>query len=122
MSGPVSARVERVIDGDTFAVRAQIWLDQELLVAVRPKGVNAPELHGSCREEREAAKAARTFLASLLAQGDVLLSEIEEDKYSGRVDAIVTLPDGRDLSEILLSAGVAVPYDGGRRVAFCALQ
>ena len=44
--GPVAATVERVIDGDTIEVKAQIWIDQELRVAVRLAGVDAPERPG----------------------------------------------------------------------------
>lgn len=118
----MTAEVERVIDGDTFDVRAQIWLGQEITVKVRPKGVNAPELKSKCDEERQAAKAARAFLVDLLKDGSVTLSDIEQDKYAGRVDAVVTLADGRDLSATLLKSGLVEPYDGGTRVAFCTLK
>jgi endonuclease YncB( thermonuclease family) len=40
------------------------------------------------------------------------------DKYGGRFDAVVYL-DGQSLGEILLSQGVARPYDGGPKPDWC---
>lgn len=77
---------------------------------MRLKGIDAPELHGGCAREREGAEAARVLLAALLEGGEVMLSDIEADKYGGRVDAVVTLADGRDVGEALLDAGRAAPY------------
>lgn len=63
MEGPIEAEVVRVVDGDTLTVRARIWIGQELTTNVRLSGVNAPELAGSCEEERALAQTARRFLA-----------------------------------------------------------
>jgi endonuclease YncB( thermonuclease family) len=120
LPGPVAARVERVIDGDTFAVRARIWPGLEVQVSVRPRGVDAPELfHPRCAQEREHAKAARAFLDNLIGGKTVILSEIENDKFAGRIDASVTLSDARDLSQVLIKSGLAQPYDGGAHPSFC---
>jgi endonuclease YncB( thermonuclease family) len=120
LPGPVVAHVERVIDGDTFAVRARIWPDLEVQVSVRPRGVDAPELfRPKCAQERKHAKAARAFLDKLIGGKTVILSEIENDKFAGRIDAAVTLSDARDLSQVLLQSGLAQPYDGGTHPSFC---
>ena len=42
LAGPYTATVERVIDGDTLAVRVSMWIGQELRVLVRIRGVDAP--------------------------------------------------------------------------------
>lgn len=69
--GPVSAVVERVVDGDTVDVRAHIWLGQTLTVRVRIDGVDAPETRSDCADERRLAAAARDYLAHrLLNKGD----------------------------------------------------
>ena len=52
----------------------------------------------------------------------VLLEDVREDKYPKRVDAYVITPDGRDLGEALLSAGLARAYDGGQRQSWCVDQ
>src|SRR5690348_9703714 len=61
LAGPVTAIVDRVVDGDTIQVRAQIWLGQSLTVRVRIEGVDAPELEARCPEERRMAEKARDY-------------------------------------------------------------
>ena len=48
LTGPVAAIVERVVDGDTLAVRARVWLGQDIHVLVRIRGIDAPELKANC--------------------------------------------------------------------------
>ncbi len=115
LEGPVPAIVTRVIDGDTIEVRAQIWLEQEILVKVRLAGIDAPELNAVCEEARRTAQQARDLVVQEVGGARVLLVRIRGDKYFGRVVGHVTTPKGEDLSSLLLAAGLAVPYSGGRR-------
>src|SRR5882762_7624479 len=62
LAGPVTATVDRVVDGDTIDVTARIWLGQTLAVRVRIDGVDAPEMRARCPEERAMALAARDYL------------------------------------------------------------
>jgi endonuclease YncB( thermonuclease family) len=122
LTGPVEARVERVIDGDTFAVRARIWIGQEVMVSVRPRGVDAPELfQPKCPEEQSRAAEAQAFLRELIGGQTVRLTDIENDKFAGRIDAVVTLPDARDLAQVLIASGHGLPYDGQAHPSFCPL-
>ena len=114
-AAPLSARVLREVDGDTFEARIRIWLDQDLVRLVRIAGIDAPELKGHCPGEREAAAAARAFLAGLLGE-EVELLTVQSDKYARRVVAAVRLPDGKDLGRALLAAGHALPTKRGRIV------
>lgn len=118
MEGPIEAEVVRVVDGDTLTVRARIWIGQELTTNVRLSGVNAPELAGSCEEERALAQTARRFLAERVEGRPVRLRKIGLDKFGGRVVASVEDGEG-DLAAALLAARLAVPYDGGRRKPWC---
>ena len=43
---------------------------------------------------------------------------MKTDKYPRRVDAYVTMPDGRDLGLALIAAGLARPYSGGHRAGW----
>jgi endonuclease YncB( thermonuclease family) len=109
LPGPIPAVVERVIDGDTLEVRARIWLDQVVTTSVRLAGVNTAEVRRApCNAHLAAGQAAKAFVEAL-GLADVTLLEIEHDKYGGRVVARLILPDGRDLSELLLAEGHAIP-------------
>jgi endonuclease YncB( thermonuclease family) len=118
LDGPVSAKVERIVDGDTIDVRADIWLGQTLLVRVRIDGVDAPELEARCAEERKLALSAREFLVRRLEGASVKLTRIVYDKYGGRVRAEVADSKG-DVGEALLTARLARPYHGERRAPWC---
>ncbi|SHO65968.1 Endonuclease YncB, thermonuclease family [Pseudoxanthobacter soli DSM 19599] len=120
IAGPVEARVERVIDGDTLAVRAHIWLGQDVSVLVRIRGIDAPELHGRCAAERQQALAARGALAAAVEAGTVTLSAIEADKYGGRILADVASPEAGPLDHHLLGTGLARAYAGAARGGWCA--
>jgi len=116
----VSAVVLSVHDGDTFKVRAAIWPDLDITVSVRLAHVDTPELRGKCAGERKRALAARDLVRDMMPVGSaVTLSNIRRDKYAGRVDASVTLEDGRDLAVLLLAKRLARAYDGGTKPDWC---
>jgi endonuclease YncB( thermonuclease family) len=119
LAGPVRAEVLEVIDGDTIRVGAHIWLGQRVTTLVRLSGIDAPELKADCAEERRLAELARRLLRDRLGEGDVWLTDIEYEKFAGRVLARVATADGSDLSHGLLQAGLARPYDGGKRASWC---
>ena len=121
LAGPYLAAVERIIDGDTLAVRVTVWLGHDIRVLVRVRGVDAPELRGECESEEAQAAAAAVALARLVEPGPVSLTNIEGDKYFGRVLADVRSPKGVDIGAALLQGGYARPYKGGRRGGWCAV-
>jgi micrococcal nuclease len=116
--GPVSAHVERVVDGDTIEVKADIWLQQSLTIRVRIDGVDAPEMEARCDEERVRAEAARDYLERRIGGADVRLTRVVYDKYGGRVRAAVSDAHG-DIAEALLAHRLARPYHGGKRQPWC---
>jgi endonuclease YncB( thermonuclease family) len=117
--GPVPARVVEVLDGDTVAVEARIWLGQSVQVNVRLAGVDSPERKGDCPYERALAERARTFTAEKLAAQTVELRQVIADKYGGRVIAKIVTATGEDMGQALIAAGLARAYDGGRRRSWC---
>jgi endonuclease YncB( thermonuclease family) len=121
-AGPVTAEIVRVIDGDSIEVRARLWLDLDLTVNVRIRGIDAPEPGGRarCASEREMGDAARVRLTTLAA-GVLSLTNITADKYGGRVDADVTNGDGADLGGAMLASGLVRTYHGGPRGGWCAV-
>jgi endonuclease YncB( thermonuclease family) len=109
LPGPIPAGVERVLDGDTVKVAAQIWVDQTVTISVRLRGVDAPEIfRPQCAAERVAAQKAKDFIAALLAGGEATLFDIDRDKYGGRVVARIETESGEDVSAALLAEGLAV--------------
>lgn len=121
LSGPVAADVIRVIDGDTLALRARIWIGLDLVVNARIRGIDTPEINGKCDLEKALAEAARTHLAVVVTAGTVRLRQIENDKYAGRILADIVTGDGTDLREAMLESGLARPYDGGARDPWCGM-
>lgn len=108
MSFEYSALVNRVVDGDTVMLDVDlgfgIWLRNQ---SFRLLGINA-------REKSEAGGTeARTNLIVTLPVGmRVTLDSVKNDKYGGRYDANLILPDGTWLSELLVRTGWAIGWNG----------
>jgi micrococcal nuclease len=114
-----SADVTRVLDGDTFEARVKIWLGQEVTTRIRLRGIDAPEMKARCDIEHTKALAAKDYLARLLNEGGVTVTQIGQDKYGGRVDADASTARTSDVGSALLAAGLARPYNGGKRQSWC---
>lgn len=116
----VPARVGYIVDGDTFSGRVLLQDDIEISVRVRLRNVDTPELHGACINEIIMANIARDRLSELIPVGSVVdLQNVKDDKYLGRIDANVIIPDGRDVGDILVAEKLGRPYSGGRRKGWC---
>lgn len=120
--GPVPALVLRVIDGDTIAVRARIWIGQSVDTRVRIVAVDTPELRGECALEIELVAAARELVVEALGDQPVTLRDVRYDKFGGRVLARVESYTGEDIARLLIAAGLGRPYDGGKRAAWCDVR
>jgi endonuclease YncB( thermonuclease family) len=112
--GPYSGLVRDVHDGDTAYIDLDLgfgvffesrdW-DNRPRLACRVYGINAPELW------TDAGKQALAYAQTLLPVGTrVQVTSHDWDKYGGRFDGTITLPDGRDFAQAMLDAGQAVPY------------
>ena len=60
-SSPLTATVDRVIDGDTFQIFIQNHPKSLQHISVRVKGVDTPEIKGKCNEEKVAAQKANGY-------------------------------------------------------------
>jgi endonuclease YncB( thermonuclease family) len=112
--------VIRTIDGDTFEARVHLSAGLDPKTRVRLRGIDAPELKASCPQELQMAEAATDALRALLGEGEVTISNIGTDKYSGRVDADVATRKTPNVSAAMLAAGHARSYNGGHRNGWCA--
>lgn len=114
--------VTSVYDGDTFDFDGSAWSPfPNLRWSIRIRGIDTPEKRSKCEMEKILALKARDVSVALIreARGQIFLSAIQHDKYGGRFDAVVTLPDGRVLGDILISKGLARPYFGGKKEPWC---
>ncbi len=123
LAGPVAARVVKVLDGDSFKADAHVWPGTIVTVAIRIRGVDAPEMRSRCEQEKRLARVSRAVLGGLISNGMQLqISNVSGDKYYGRVLADITLPDGGNLGQVLLSAGSVRPYAGRARNSWCVVR
>jgi micrococcal nuclease len=102
--GPYPARVVTVHDGDTCTLDIDLGFQVTLRYNCRAYGINAPELNTA------AGKLARDFARIILpALSTVTVTSHGWDKYGGRFDGTITLPDGRDWADVMVTAGHAAP-------------
>lgn len=100
-------------DGDTFNASVDLGCRVHWVGHVRCAGYNAPEVEGA---GKEAGETAATFVRSLVDTGGVVYLDSqafepdEEDDF-GRMLAVVTLADGRNLATLMIDSGNAVVDD-----------
>lgn len=95
------ALVVRIIDGDTIVCDVDlgffVWVRN---VKIRLSGINAFELN------EPGGKEARDFVVGLVsAVPYLIIDSIKVDKYGGRWDGWVYLPDGRQVNQLVKDAG-----------------
>ena len=103
-TGPETARVSRVVDGDTI----EVTLRGET-PSVRLLLVDTPEVHGG---EECYGPEASAYVSSLLPEGSELRLErdVTDADFFGRLLRYVYLADGRMLNELLVEGGYATVY------------
>lgn len=114
--------ITKPIDGDTFEVDARAWSPfPNLTWRVRIRGIDTPEKRSKCEPEKAAAKRAQEYAGAVLKRYDnkVWLQAVQHDKYGGRFDAVIILPNGKSLGDVMIAAGLARPYLGGARRPWC---
>lgn len=83
-------------------------------INIRVNGIDTPEIRGKCEKEKYDAKQAREMVADILKDAEqITLKNMERGKYF-RIAADVFV-DGENLADILIEAGMAVKYDGGKK-------
>jgi endonuclease YncB( thermonuclease family) len=123
----VPAEVVRVIDGDTFEVRAFLWHGLEKAVTIRLNGVNTPEKRKRagcipCGDEKKLAAKATKFVKKLIGKkGKIYLSNISGGQYD-RYTADITTKTGKDLGKALIAQGLAKPYTSKGRACWCGIK
>ena len=109
-----------VYDGDTIYTEL-CGLPQTLKkVSIRLTGIDTPEIKTSCISEKVLGLAAKKYLETLLSgQTELLVKDVEWDKFGGRIDGDILLPNGKSVSALMIAAGHAQAYTGGVRASWC---
>jgi micrococcal nuclease len=122
ITGPVSATVVRVIDGDTVVVNADIWPGIVVHeISVRVDGIDTPERRGKCDAEKQLAESAKLMMGDLFPVGSAVdLRNVRDGKFAGRVLADVASDLAGDWATSITRARLAVEYHGrGEKADWC---
>ncbi|MBA3325450.1 MAG: thermonuclease family protein [Rhodobacteraceae bacterium] len=92
-AGGFSGRVTRVVDGDTF------WISSKD-VRIRVWGLDAPERNDG------GGPAATAALSRLISGQTLTCRQRDIDRY-GRIVGQCFLPDGRDITAVMIESGTA---------------
>lgn len=111
-------KIVRVYDGDTFYANLKgvhpLFGDT---IGIRIDDIDTPEIRGSSDCVKKMAYAARDFAKKALFEAKKIeLRNCKRGKYF-RIVADVYI-DGKNLAELLIDAGYAKPYDGGKKTAW----
>lgn len=89
--GPYFGEVVRIVDGDNFIARVDIWPTIKSEVSIRIRGIDAPEIfRPSCEQERYLGDRAKAALSDELPVGQIVrLEDVHSDAFAGRVIASV---------------------------------
>jgi micrococcal nuclease len=83
-------------------------------IRVRVNGIDTPEIKGKCKKEKYKAQQARDMVADILKDAEkITLKNMNRGKYF-RIAADVIV-DGENLGDMLIDAGMAIKYNGGKK-------
>ena len=83
-------------------------------IRVRVNGIDTPEIKGNCEKEKYDAQQAKEMVADILKDAEqITLKNMKRGKYF-RIAADVIV-DGENLSDLLIGAGMAIRYNGGKK-------
>ena len=84
-------------------------------ISIRVNGIDTPEIRGKCEKEKYDVQQARDMVADILKDAEqITLKNMERGKYF-RIAAVVIV-DEENLAGMLVEAGMAVRYDGGKKI------
>ena len=112
----------KITDGDTIKldVSKESPLIKKLGLSVRIKGIDTPEKapRAKCDKENILGQQATVFTTYLIGNKELLLSQVQNDKYGGRIVANVKV-GGVDIAQELLKKGLARVYNVEKKKSWC---
>jgi len=103
-----SARVLRIVDGDTLQVSvSEPGSQRSVTLMLNIYGIDAPETQARSGQSRVQGHAARDYLESLITPGTEIEVDLKGRNEQGQSCAVFLAAGGRDAGCALLEAGLA---------------
>ena len=111
-----TCKVIKVYDGDTITIASKLYPESPIYrFSVRLRGIDTPEIKANNENEKLHALKAKRFVEARILNKIIMLKDINTEKY-GRLLADVYMEDGICLNTLIVESGLAVPYDGGKKI------
>jgi micrococcal nuclease len=116
-----SAKILRVIDGDTIESEIDLGFGVSIRKIVRLNGIDTPEKNSRIVSERElAVKATARTKYALENKTVIIKTQLDKDDKYGRVLAYVYVSEkdvesNQSFNIKLIQEGLAFPYSGGKK-------
>ena len=116
-----SAKLQRVVDGDTCDALIDLGFDTWVKKRIRFKGVDTWECRTRDKEEKVKGLAAKAFTKDLLEnsdEGKFVLKSYGVGKYGRVLADLFVIGHDKSVNYLLLENGHAYEYEGGKKKVF----
>jgi endonuclease YncB( thermonuclease family) len=110
--------VLKVYDGDTITIASKLPFENSPIYrfSVRLAGIDTPEIKGKTEKEKNMAKDAKNKLETMIMGKQILLKNINTEKY-GRILADIYLEDIH-INKWMIEQNLAIEYAGGKKTSW----
>ena len=116
-----TARLDRVVDGDTADAMIDLGFDTWVKKRIRFKGVDTWECRTRDLDEKKKGLAAKAFTKNLLENSDdgkFALRSHGVGKYGRVLGELFVKGEEKSVNDLLLENGHAYEYEGGKKKVF----
>ena len=83
-------------------------------IRARLNGIDTPEIKGKCDKEKYDAEQAREMVEDILKDAEkITLKNMQRGNYFRIASDVIV--DGESLADMLIEAGMAIKYEGGKK-------
>ena len=116
-----SAKLDRVVDGDTCDALIDLGFDTWVKKRIRFKGIDTWESRTRDLDEKKKGLAAKEFTKNLLENSDdgkFALRSHGVGKYGRVLGELFVKGETKSLNDLLIENGHAYKYEGGKKKVF----
>ena len=116
-----TAKLQRVVDGDTCDALIDLGFDTWVKKRIRFKGVDTCECRTRDLDEKKKGLAAKEFTKNLLENSDdgkFALRSYGVGKYGRVLGELFVKGETKSVNDLLLENGHAYEYEGGKKKVF----